>query len=66
MLRVDDVDASCAGALKQGAQVLHAAQTHMYGERQATLLDFAGHIWTLTQTVADIDPAVWGGEAVKL
>lgn len=66
MLRVKDVDALCAQALEQGARILHPPQTHVYGERQATLEDFAGHIWTLTQTVEDVDPAVWGGEAVEL
>ncbi|MHB1937752.1 MAG: VOC family protein [Acidobacteriaceae bacterium] len=66
MLRVPDVDALCSQALNQGARVIHAPQTHMYGERQATLEDFAGHIWTLTQTIEDVDPAAWGGEAVDL
>ena len=66
MLRVEDVDAVCARAQEQGARVVYAPQTHVYGERQATLEDFAGHRWTLTQTVEDVDPAVWGGEAVEL
>lgn len=66
LLRVKDVDALCAQATKHGARMLHTPQTHLYGERQATLEDFAGHIWTLTQTVEDVDPAVWGGEAVEL
>ena len=66
ILRVEDVDALCARAVAQGAHILYAPQTHVYGERQATLEDFAGHIWTLTQTVEDVDPAVWGGEAVEL
>ena len=66
MLRVPDVDALCARALDHGARLLYAPQTHVYGERQATLQDFAGHIWTLTQTIEDVDPAVWGGEAVEL
>lgn len=66
LLRVPDVDALCARALAQGAHAVHAPQTHVYGERQATLEDFAGHIWTLTRTVEDVDPAVWGGEAVEL
>jgi uncharacterized glyoxalase superfamily protein PhnB len=39
---------------------------HVYGEYQAALRDFAGHIWTLTQTVEDVDPAAWGGEAVEI
>ncbi len=66
LLRVSDVDALCAQAQQQGARVVHAPQKHVYGEYQATLEDFAGHIWTLTQTVEDVDPAVWGGEAVEL
>jgi uncharacterized glyoxalase superfamily protein PhnB len=66
LLRVPDVDALCARASAHGAQVVHPPKTHMYGERQATLRDFAGHIWTLTQTVEDVDPATWGGEAVEL
>ena len=55
MLRTSDVDLLCAQAQKQ-----------VYGEYQATLRDFAGHIWTLTQTLEDVDPAVWGGEAVEI
>ena len=66
MLRVSDVDVLCARALNQGARLLYAPQTHVYGERQATLEDFAGHIWTLTQTIEDVDPTGWGGEAVEL
>ena len=66
MLRVPDVDVMCARAIDQGARLLHAPQTHMYGERQATLEDFAGHIWTLTQTIENVDPTAWGGEAVEL
>jgi uncharacterized glyoxalase superfamily protein PhnB len=66
LLRVQDVDALCERALGQGARMLFAPQTHVYGERQATLEDFAGHIWTLTQSVEDVDPATWGGEAVEL
>ncbi|MEO8725102.1 MAG: VOC family protein [Acidobacteriaceae bacterium] len=66
MLRVPDVDAVCTRAVAQGARLVRPPETHMYGERQATLEDFAGHIWTLTQTVEDVDPAAWGGEAVEL
>ncbi len=66
LLRVPDVDALCAQAVANGAKLLHPPKTHPYGERQAALTDFAGHIWTLTQSVEDIDPAAWGGEAVEL
>ena len=66
LLRVADVAALCEQAQSHGARLLFPPKTHMYGERQATLEDFAGHIWTLTQTVEDVDPAAWGGEAVEL
>jgi uncharacterized glyoxalase superfamily protein PhnB len=66
MLRVADVDAVCAQATEHGARLVHAPQTHVYGERQATLEDFNGQTWTLTQSVHDVDPAVWGGEAEEL
>ena len=66
MLRVTDVNASCARATEHGARLIHAPQTQIYGERQATLEDFAGHTWTLTETAYDVDPVVWGGEAVEL
>ena len=66
MLRVSDVNAVCARAQQQGAHVVHPPQQQVYGEYQATLTDFAGHIWTLTQTVSDVDPADWGGEAVEI
>lgn len=66
MLRVPDVDELCARAQAEGALVVHPPQLHAYGEYQAALRDFAGHIWTLTRTVEDVDPAVWGGEAVEI
>jgi uncharacterized glyoxalase superfamily protein PhnB len=37
-------------------------KTHMYGERQYTVEDPGGHRWTFSQSVADVDPADWGGE----
>jgi uncharacterized glyoxalase superfamily protein PhnB len=62
MLRVADVDRVCAEAVRLGATVLSPATNHVYGERQCTLRDPGGHLWTLTQTIADVDPATWGGE----
>ncbi len=33
----------------------------MYGERQYNAEDPWGHQWTFSQTLADVDPADWGG-----
>ena len=41
------------GAVAQGATTVTEPTTYEYGERQSTLDDYAGHRWTLSQTVAD-------------
>jgi uncharacterized glyoxalase superfamily protein PhnB len=65
MVRVANVDEHCATAVRGGAVVLTPLETHMFGERQYTARDFAGHKWTFSQTVDDVDPAAWGGELVN-
>ena len=65
MVRVPDVRAAYDRALALGATGLSAPTDHPYGERQASVRDPAGHAWTFTQTIADVDPASWGGELVE-
>lgn len=64
MVRVTDVDAAFARALALGFTALAEPTDQMYGERQASVRDPAGHAWMLTQTIADVDPTSWGGELV--
>lgn len=64
MVRVADIEATWARALAAGAVGVSEPTSQPYGERQAVLKDPAGHSWTLTQTIADSDPASWGGELV--
>jgi len=61
MIRVPDVDAHHAHALKHGARILRPPTTYPYGERQYTVADPVGRAWTFSQSVADIDPTDWGG-----
>jgi uncharacterized glyoxalase superfamily protein PhnB len=35
-----------------------------YGERQYAAEDFAGHHWTFSQTLHDVEPETWGGTTV--
>jgi uncharacterized glyoxalase superfamily protein PhnB len=65
MVPVADVDAHCARAMAAGAKLVEPPTTHPFGERQYSVLDLAGHRWTFSQTVADSDPASWGGELVE-
>ncbi len=61
MVRVSDVHAHCARARAAGAIVTAEPADHVYGERQYGVRDLAGHAWTFTQSIADVDPADWGG-----
>jgi uncharacterized glyoxalase superfamily protein PhnB len=65
MVPVDDVDAHYARARAAGAKVLGEPTTYPFGERQYSVVDIGGHRWTFTQTMADSDPATWGGELVN-
>jgi uncharacterized glyoxalase superfamily protein PhnB len=38
--------------------------TFEYGERQCTVDDYAGHRWTLSESVDDVAPEAWGGVLV--
>jgi uncharacterized glyoxalase superfamily protein PhnB len=61
MVRVTGIDAHCARSREHGAKIVREPETHPYGERQYLAEDFAGHRWVFTETVDDVDPAVWGG-----
>ena len=61
LVRAPDADGHHARAAARGALILHAPESRPYGERQYTAADLGGHVWTFSQTVADADPATWGG-----
>lgn len=65
LVRIADVDAHCRRAEEAGARIVMPPADHIYGERQYTAEDLAGHRWTFSQTIADIDPASWGGVLVE-
>jgi len=65
MVRVLDADAHAARAEKAGAKIIMPPTDQPFGERQYTAEDFAGHRWTFSQTIADVDPTTWGGELVE-
>ena len=65
-IRIEDADAHCAHAREHGAQITEEPVTHPFGERQYKVVDFAGHSWMFSQSVADMHPEQWGGTAVEL
>lgn len=64
LLRVDDIDRIFERAVRRGATIVRPLADHMFGERQGTLRDPGGHLWTLSQSIADVDPCDWGGELI--
>src|SRR5262245_59221727 len=62
LVRVEDVDAHCARARAHGAEILMEPTDFEYGERQYSAADLAGHQWTFSETLDDVDPERWGGE----
>jgi len=65
MLRIADVDAHHRHSVACRARVVSDPATYPYGERQYTVIDLGGHVWTFSQTVADVDPVSWGGTPVE-
>jgi len=61
MVRVADVNAHVAHARANGAEILMEPTDFEYGERQYEAADLAGHRWTFSETLADVDPETWGG-----
>jgi uncharacterized glyoxalase superfamily protein PhnB len=65
VVRVDDARAHCEHARTNGAQIVMEPTDFEYGERQYTARDPAGHEWTFSETLADVNPEAWGGELVE-
>jgi uncharacterized glyoxalase superfamily protein PhnB len=61
MVRVTDVDAHYRRAAERRAHILQPPADFPYGERQYTVCDLGGHIWTFSESRADVAPDDWGG-----
>lgn len=64
LVRVPSADAHHERAKAFGARILREPETFPYGERQYAVEDLAGHVWTFSESVADVAPSDWGGELV--
>lgn len=63
MVRLTQIDDHYTGAVRNGIKIINPVADYPYGERQYTAEDFAGHRWTFSETVKDVDPRDWGGIA---
>ncbi len=62
MVRVEAIEAHLSRARQHGARIIRDLEEFPYGERQYSCLDPAGHSWTFSETIRNVDPAQWGGE----
>jgi uncharacterized glyoxalase superfamily protein PhnB len=65
LVRVEDADRHHEQAADAGARIVSPPTDYPYGERQYTAEDPGGHRWTFSQSIADVDPAEWGGVLVS-
>lgn len=65
MVRISSIDSHFEQAVQHGAEIISSPTDYPYGERQYTVRDFAGHHWTFSQTIADVDPQTWGGILIE-
>jgi PhnB protein len=54
MLYVDDVDATFARAMELGAKAQRPLADQFYGDRNGTLKDPFGHVWTVATHIEDV------------
>jgi uncharacterized glyoxalase superfamily protein PhnB len=65
MVRIEDADAHCELARRQGARILMEPIDFEHGERQYSAEDPWGHQWTFSETISDVSPEQWGGTLVS-
>jgi uncharacterized glyoxalase superfamily protein PhnB len=65
LVRVEDADSHHERAASHGAQIVRTPADYPYGERQYTAEDLGGHRWTFSESIADVDPAAWGGTLIS-
>lgn len=66
LVRIKDADAHYDHVKKLGASIIRPPADFPYGERQYAVKDLGGHIWTFSQTIANVAPEEWGGTSADL
>lgn len=64
MIRITDIDSHYQHVKEFDVKILQKPTDFPYGERQYSVVDFVGHIWTFSQSINDVDPESWGGKLV--
>jgi uncharacterized glyoxalase superfamily protein PhnB len=65
IVHIADVQRHYERAKEFGARIVEPPHDMPFGERQYTADDLAGHRWTFSQSIADVNPAEWGATLAK-
>lgn len=60
---VDDVNTHFERTKRNSARIIESPTDMLFGEREYTAEDFAGHGWRFSQHIADVSPDSWGATA---
>ena len=66
MVCIVNVDDPYNHVKQTGAQILSKPKDYPYGEKQYSVLDIGGYLWTFSQTLKDVKLEEWGGISVNL
>ena len=64
LVRVADIDAHYRAVRDAGGHPRSEPTDLPFGERQYSVIDPGGHLWTFTQSIAEVRPEDWGGSTV--
>lgn len=64
LVRVRDINAHHRNVRAAGVQGGGEPTDQPFGERQYSVVDPGGHLWTFTESVAELRPEDWGGNTV--
>jgi uncharacterized glyoxalase superfamily protein PhnB len=59
---IDNVDEHYRNTQSWGARILEEIFNTEYGERQYSVQDLEGHVWTFSEHVKDVSPDSWGAK----
>lgn len=66
MIRISDIDKHFSQVQDLKGEIISKPTNYAFGERQYSVKDYAGHIWTFSQTISNEKPETWGGKSINL
>ena len=66
LVRVDNVNKHFENSSSHGVEIIQTPSDLPFGERQYSVRDIGGHLWTFSESIKDVIPEDWGGTSVNL